>query len=190
VLREQTALFEQSRETTASWILASQGEGRQESTTRIPTLTEDISPLINRAAAQVSPPPTIDDDATPQPEVHSPRNESLLQPAPQRVQSPRVFSPPPVLINPLDRPSSPTLNPFNDPSEFLSIRSSLSSHTLTMASPHLPAQDDAVSTISDWTDAFESASEAQSPYNSDSDVVSDAESEASWARVSRTAGVH
>lgn len=54
--------------------------------------------------------------------------------------------------------------------------------------------DDNISTMSDWTDAFETQSQTESEvhsgdeYDTESDVVSDAESEASWARV-RTRGV-
>jgi hypothetical protein len=121
--------------------------------------------------------------------------------------------PTPEIINPLDRPSSPEPQsdlhaPFADPESQgseLSMHDALETISFSLSSSRTPtirdtnAEDDNISTISDWTDAFETQSRAESDLSSaeefdsdsDSDVVSDAESEASWARVrSRGVGVH
>src|SRR5271156_3742107 len=99
-MHEQTAFFEQSRETTTSWVMASQQHPpyyqRQDSTTRFPIFTEDISPLINRAATNVgsaSPPLDLQSQhVSSQPDL--PRNDSpILQPTAQRVLSPRIPTP-------------------------------------------------------------------------------------------------
>ena len=85
---------------------------------------------------------------------------------------------------------------MHDALESLSL-SSTSSRTLTLQDIPNHQDDDTISTISDWTDAFETQSQTESElqsgddFDSESDVVSDAESDASWARVrSRGVGVH
>ena len=81
---------------------------------------------------------------------------------------------------------------MHDALESLSLSRS-SSRTLTLQDIN-NMEDDNISTISDWTDAFETQSQTGSElqsgddFDSESDVVSDAESEASWARV-RNRGV-
>lgn len=112
----------------------------------------------------------------------------------------------PELINPLDRPSSPTpelADPFADPtmsdiqeseihgSQYVDAESypmsRTSSHTLS-----LDAADDDINSMSDWTEAFDNDTESELPSDneSESDIMSDVESEASWARVrgSRNSG--
>jgi hypothetical protein len=100
----------------------------------------------------------------------------------------------PDLINPLDRPSTPeSQNPFEDP-EPQPIPEDIESVPMSRTTSHtlsLQQQDDENNSMSDWTEAFDNQTESEvlTDVDSDSDVVSDAESEASWARVrSRSVG--
>jgi hypothetical protein len=127
---------------------------------------------------------------------------------PNRIASPEIVSSmdrSADLINPLDRPSSPELqNPFSD-SEAMEVESShvpepvleseamhedLESIPLSRTSSHTLIFHGDDDSMSDWTEAFDNRSETEggSDVDSDSDVISDAESEASWARV-RSRGV-
>jgi hypothetical protein len=145
---------------------------RDESPTRFPIFTQDVSPLIHRTASPSKP------------NTPPPPSESIFPPEAAIIHD---------LINPLDRPSSPELepieNPFADPivlpEDLESIPlSRTTSHTLSLH------RDDDENSMSDWTEAFDNQtdSEGLSEIDSDSDVVSDVESEASWARV-RSRGV-
>jgi len=130
------------------------------------------------------------------------------------LQTPRSPSPVPEILNPLDRPSSPDshfYNPFADPypgPESLTaehkraddddIQSVALSRTAgredddiqSIALSRTAGLEDDDSSMSDWTEPFDNATDsdiatedfddAESDAN---DVVSDAESEASWARV-------
>jgi hypothetical protein len=161
---------------------------RDESSTRFPIFTQDVSPLIHRATSPNKPlpasPPLIPDSS----------DTPILD---QRSVTPE-------LINPIDRASTPALeleDPFADPaisesevrgSQYEDAHSApmsrATSHTLSI---HEDAYDE-INSMSDWTEAFESESDGPTDPESDSDVVSDAESEASWARVrgSRSIGVN
>ena len=173
---------------------------RDESSTRFPIFTQDVSPLIHRATSPNKPlpasPPLIPDTS----------DTPILD---QRSVTPEFINQHPVvpkleLINPVDRASTPALeleDPFADPaisesevhgSQYEDAHSApmsrATSHTLSI---HEDAYDE-INSMSDWTEAFESESDGPTDVESDSDVVSDAESEASWARVrgSRSTGVN
>ena len=143
---------------------------RPESPTRLPILEQDVSPLVVQRPTSPLDTPTKDETVLPQPE--------------------------PELINPLDRPSSPDpephQNPFLDPPQpetFPDADDEVSSIPLSRTSSRTASiHEDDVNSMSDWTEAFDSHSEtsggdAHSDFDTESDVVSDAESEASWARV-------
>ena len=188
------------------------GLQRDESPTRFPIFTEDVSPLIHRTASpsksDTIPPPVDADIATEQSDTtqHLASSELTLQhPAPED------------LINPLDRPTSPEpQNPFTDPSDLQfpasaeqdpseshyedaesSPLSRSSSRTLSLQASHHGAADHSdiedMTSMSDWTEAFDddttTDTEGMTDVDSDSDVVSDAESEASWARVRSSRGM-
>lgn len=114
-------------------------------------------------------------------------------------------SPTPELINPLDRPSSPDSlsNPFLDAEETPSDHpdpestnnnednesiplSRTTSHTLSFHGDN--------NSMSDWTEAFDSdhVTESEGPITDidtdDDNFISDAESDASWARVRSSSG--
>lgn len=183
---------------------------REESPARFPIFTEDVSPLINRTASPFNPvvmsPPFL-----PLPMEHSDIAQhiasseiTLQQPSPED------------LINPLDRSSSPAPqipleNPFTDPTDTAfdlsadpseshyedaesSPMSRTSTRTLSLGSVRSAPDDiDEINSMSDWTEAFDNNTDTEglTDVDSDSDVVSDAESEASWARVrSRGVGYH
>ena len=165
-----------------------------------------------------SPKPEIDDVLIPnleqQTEAHFPllQDESTL--APPRTPSPNPStswieppsSPPPPsireastpvqspsdvpeLINPLDRPSSPDPPPYTEP---LNTTEDLESIPLSRTSSHTLSlhNADEENSMSDWTEAFEGTeSELASDFESDGDIVSDAESETSWAHVRSSRGV-
>jgi hypothetical protein len=172
-----------------------------DSPTRFPIFTEDVSPLIHRVASP-NKSPSASQTLIPDTLV-----KSVLD---QRSETPALINQDPVvleLINPLDRPSSPTPeleDPFADPamsdiqesetheSQYVDAEESVpmsrtSSHTLS-----IDAADDETNSMSDWTEAFDNdtESEVNSDTETESDIMSDAESEASWARVrgSRNAG--
>lgn len=141
--------------------------------TRFPIFSQDVSTLIHRTASPSksnTPPPPSEHVSFPEPVII------------------------PDLVNPLDRPSSPEPEPVEDPfadpiippEELESIPlSRTTSHTLSLH------RDDDENSMSDWTEAFDNQTDLEglSDIDSDSDVVSDAESEASWARVrSRSVG--
>jgi hypothetical protein len=171
---------------------------RDESPTRFPIFTQDVSPLIYRTTSPNKPlpasPPLIPDTS----------EAPILD---QRSVTPELINQHPVvpeLINPIDRPSTPELeleDPFADPaisesevhgSQYEDAHSvPMSRNTSHTLSIHEDAYDE-INSMSDWTEAFESESEGLTDAESDSDVVSDAESEASWARVrgSRSVGVN
>jgi hypothetical protein len=160
---------------------------QDESPTRFPIFTQDISPLIPRTTSPSEPILNLTERPT------SPD----CQPPPAAINLPVIITPVivpelqpviPELINPLDRPSSPepSEDPFVDPEpatandELESIPlSRTTSHTLSFHSG------DDENSMSDWTEAFDNQSDSDGPIDidSDSDIVSDAESEASWARV-------
>ena len=151
---------------------------RENPPTRFPIFAEDVSPLIHRTTSPLNIIPA------------SPSNISNVV---ETVEKPELINPrpsTPELINPLDRPSTPDTDPFADPQangepEIESLpMSRTTSHTLS-----LHPEDD-INSMSDWTEAFENQTESEGPsdVDSDSDVVSDAESEASWARV-RSGGI-
>ena len=160
---------------------------QDESPTRFPIFTQDISPLIPRTTSPSKPilnlteRPASPDREPPPAIINQP---IIIHP----VIVPELKSVTPELVNPLDRPSSPepSENPFVDPEpttpndELESIPlSRTTSHTLSFHSG------DDENSMSDWTEAFDNQSDSDEPMDidSDSDIVSDAESEASWARV-------
>lgn len=175
---------------------------REESPTRFPIFTEDVSPLINRTTSPFKPVAISPSELLEQSNINERIASSeitLQQPAPEED-----------IINPLDRPSSPEppQNPFTDPAEteYLASREDIdpseshyedavedaevnvsrpSSRTMSLHSFARGDDIDDVNSMSDWTEAFDNNtdSEAMTDVDSDSDVVSDAESEASWARV-------
>jgi hypothetical protein len=179
---------------------------RDESPTRFPIFTEDVSPLINRTTSPFKP-VTVSPPIVPVVPVPSTEN-SDINPymASSEITLQQPF--PEDLINPLDRSSSPDpQNPFADPSESQSIPptqteidpseshyedaestplSRSSSRTMSLhdnAIDHSDIED--LNSMSDWTEAFDNNTDTEglTDVDSDSDVVSDAESEASWARV-------
>jgi hypothetical protein len=176
---------------------------RVDSPTRFPIFTEDISPLINRVASpnkspSVSQPLIPDTLVTP---ILDERSET-----PALINQDPVF---PELINPLDRPSSPTpelTDPFADPagsdiqesetreSQYVDAEESVPMSRSTSHTLSIDAADDETNSMSDWTEAFDNDTESEvhsdNETESESDLMSDAESEASWARVrgSRNAG--
>jgi hypothetical protein len=141
----------------------------EESSTQLPVFEKDMSPLIQQPVSLLSLLP-----ASPPPESSD-----------YRIM--------PDLINPLDRPATPeSQNPFEDP-EPQSIPEDIESISMSRTTSHtlsLQQQDDEENSMSDWTEAFDNQTESEglTDVDSDSDVVSDAESEASWARV-RSRGV-
>ena len=155
---------------------------------RFPIFEHDISPLIYKGeqSALKSPPfPAVDVPTIPPP-------EPALSPKP--VRSP---SPIPELINPLDRPSSPDNDPFADPQPSFtlpyeaSLKSTMQSEQdddmESVALSRTSGREDDEHSMSDWTEAFDTPAESEvegSDFDGEeSDVVSDAESEASWARI-------
>jgi hypothetical protein len=184
---------------------------------RFPIFQEDMSPLIqdNMSSPQrPSPPSALPEPATitsPSPD-HLTRSHTSYTPAISSEVDFRTASPVENenvtsfldslsatitlgnandLVNPLDRPSSPSsivgLNPFLDP---VSADTQPTSAPLsrTSSSRTLSLQDEEeTNSMSDWTDAF--ADQTESEFGSDvdtvseSDVASDAESELSWARI-------
>jgi len=154
---------------------------REESATRFPIFEQDVSPLVQRPTSPLIT-PTKPETPVPQPE---PEPQPELE-----------------LINPLDRPSSPDpephQNPFLDPpypeTNADHDDDDLSSIPLSRTSSRTASvHEDDMNSMSDWTEAFDNHSEssvgdAHSDFDSDSDVVSDAESEASWARVRTSSG--
>src|SRR5271156_56852 len=139
---------------------------------------------------------------------HSP---IFLEPARNPDSQPPIIderSPTPELINPLDRPSSPdslATNPFIDATELIADQqdpestnnnvedndsiplSRTTSHTLSFH-----GGDD--NSMSDWTEAFDDdhVTESDGPItdldSDDDNFISDAESDASWARVRSSSG--
>jgi len=176
---------------------------RFDSPTRFPIFTEDVSPLIRRVASP-NKSPSVSQTLIPDTLVTPILDECSETPA--LIDQDPVF---PELINPLDRPSSPTpesADPFADPagseiqesatreSQYVDAEESVpmsrsTSHTLSIG-----AADDETNSMSDWTEAFDNDTESEvhsdNEAESESDIMSDAESEASWARVrgSRNAG--
>ena len=153
---------------------------REESATRFPIFEQDVSPLVQRPTSPLIT-PTKHETPVPQPE---PEPQPELE-----------------LINPLDRPSSPDpeshQNPFLDPpypETNADDDDDVSSIPLSRTSSRTASvHEDDMNSMSDWTEAFDNHSEssvgdAHSDFDSDSDVVSDAESEASWARVRTSSG--
>jgi len=154
----------------------------EESATRFPIFEQDVSPLVQRPTSPLITPT----------KTETPVRQPEPEPRPQLE-----------LINPLDRPSSPDpesyQNPFLDPPHSEAnadnnddgddVSSIPLSRPSSRASSHTASiHEDDMNSMSDWTEAFDNHSEssgrgAHSDFDSDSDVVSDAESEASWARV-------
>lgn len=160
-----------------------------------PNLQEHMSPLIHHTTSPLIPTPIVLSPSPALPEFDvrplSPLTDNPPLQEPLTITRAETPRPEIHLINPLDRPSSPTTsNPFMDPLETHSTSAALSrttsSHTLSLQEEEYDNN-----SMSDWTDAFEQQTESEGPsdMDSESDVVSDAESEASWARVrSRAVG--
>jgi hypothetical protein len=157
----------------------------RESPARFPIFEEDVSPLIYKGEQSPLKSPrfaAVDIPTIPPPEP------ALLSPKPVRSPSPITE-----IINPLDRPSSP--DPFADPQPSFSLpyqappesQSEQDEDMESVALSRTTGREDDEHSMSDWTEAFDTpaGSEAEgSDFDGDeSDVMSDAESEASWARV-------
>ena len=115
------------------------------------------------------------------------------------LQTPRSPSPIPEILNPLDRPSTPDSdfhNAFADPRrdpESLPAEGDQQADDDDVQSITLSrtaGREDDDSNMSDWTEAFDNATDSDvgtedfdDAESDESDVVTDAESEASWARV-------
>src|SRR5437762_2390711 len=162
---------------------------RQESSTRFPIFTEDVSPLINRTASPfksivMSPP------FSPLPMDHADIARNIGS-SEITLQQPSADD----IINPLDRPSTPesqipSQNPFTDPTDTAfdltadpseshyedaesAPMSRTSSHTLSLGSVRSGPDDiDDVNSMSDWTEAFDNNTDTEglTDVDSDSDV--------------------
>lgn len=192
--------FDAEDEAEAADLLGERGERAL----RFPTFEEDLSSLIYKresppASPVKSPQLPESDTADPIPTLPAP------QPVSPIVSSPQPGPPPPPIpeiINPLDRPASPDLdfhNPFADPyphAEHILDTQTEQSEAQTpqdnedmesIAVSRTTGREEDENSMSDWTEAFDNATESElgdfDGEESESDVVSDAESEASWARV-------
>ena len=115
------------------------------------------------------------------------------------LQTPRSPSPVPEILNPLDRPSTPDSdfhNPFADPHrdpESLAAENRQQADDddiQSIALSRTAGREDDDTSMSDWTEAFDNATDSDiatedfdDAETDANDVDSDAESEASWARV-------
>lgn len=169
--------------------LVERGSEPTTTTTKFPIFEQDVSPLVQRTTS-----PSIIIATEPETPVHLP--QPIIIPTKPDAPVPPPPQPDLEIINPLDRPSSPDpelhQNPFLDPPQtesHVNDDEDLSSIPLSRTSSRTASvREDDMNSMSDWTEAFDNHSESSggddhSDFDSDSDVVSDAESEASWARV-------
>lgn len=157
---------------------------RAESPARSPIFAEDVLPLTKRAPSPLNATQTY---------LQTTTNLVELAETPAGID-PRSITPD--VINPLDRPSTPDpepQDPFLDAYTTMEtdVESTLMSRTTSHTLSIQPEDEIDNNSMSDWTEAFDNPTESEGPsdVDSDSDIISDAESEASWARIRSSRGV-